>query len=346
MKGTALVVLGAVLALQQQPQQPVFRGRVETVAVPVTVFDPFETLVTNLNQDDFTILDNGKKQEITTFSSGLQPIRAVALVDVSASMMPAIDLAMLAAEQFVIRLRSEDRAKVGLFNIRMHLSPEFTSDRDSLLRWMRQPPPFSNPTKLLDAIDTGITELANEAGRRVVIVFTDGCDTASETTWAKILDRIYAEDVMVYAIMFSPRIILKPPEQRTLNFGSARGSMGGGSRGNEFPCSLHHWLETSNATPLGDFFKVDDPRWTRGPQLVHQLAAETGGGRFHLTPAVEVNRTFTALMNELHYLYLLGFTPQKRDGKIHDIKVQLKDPRLVSRARQHYLAPSEGAGKQ
>jgi VWFA-related protein len=346
MRGTALLVLGVVVVLQQQPQQPVFRGRVETVAVPVTVFDPFDTLVTNLKQDDFTVLDNGKKQEITAFSSGLQPIRAVVMVDVSASMMPSFDLAMLAAEQFIIRLRGEDKAKVGMFNIKLHLSPEFTADRDGLLRWLRQPPPFSNPTRLLDAIDTGINELADESGRRVVIVFTDGCDTASETSWSRILERIYAEDVMVYAVMFSPRIILKPPEQRTVNFGSARGRMGGQSVADPFPCTLHHWLELSNATPLSDFFKIDDPRWTRGPQLVNQLAAETGGGRLHLTPAVEVNRAFTALMNELHYLYLLGFAPPKRDGKIHDLKVQVKDTRLVLRARQHYLAPIDSAGKQ
>ena len=44
-------------------------------------------------------------------------------------------------------------------------------------------------------------------------------------------------------------------------------------------------------------------------------------------------------MNELHYLYLLGFTPQKLDGKVHEITVKVKDRALVIRARQHYLAP-------
>jgi VWFA-related protein len=350
LKAFAVALAGAAVAASQQQapppaqtpppqQQPVFRGRIETVSVPVSVFDRYDTIVTRLEKGDFTVFDDGAPQEITQFSSGLQPIRAVALVDVSASMMGAYDLAMLAAEQFVIRLRPDDRARVGLFNVKTRLSPEFTSDRDALLRWLRQVPPFSNPTKLLDAINEAITELLPEQGRRVVLVFTDGCDTASETSWNTVLRRIYSEDVMVYAIMFRPRIILKPPPERTMNFGSARGGMGGRSGSNPFPCTLDHWLELSNATPLSDFFKVDDPRWTRGAQLVHQLASETGGGRVNLTPADEVNRLFTAIMNELHYMYLLGYAPPKSDGKLHEIKVKVKNPDLVIRARQHYLAP-------
>lgn len=325
----------------QDQRPPVFRGRVETVAVPVTVFDPENTLITSLTRDDFAVFDNDKRQEITQFSSGLQPIRAVVLVDSSASMMPVIDLALTAAEQFVIRLQPEDKAKAGLFNARVSLNSEFTSNRDTLLKWLRREVPFSNPTKLLDAVNEGVTQLSTEDGRRVVIVFTDGCDTASETSWSKLLTRIYAEDTMVYAITFRPNIVLRAPPQQTLSFGSAASMYGGQNRSNGPvpPCTLHHWLELPSGTPVKDFLKVDDPRWTRGPQLVTQLASETGGGRIVLTPALEVNSLFTAIMNELHYLYLLGFTPQTADGKVHEITVRVNDRKLVVRARQHYLAP-------
>ena len=103
-----LLAIG-VLLRAQEPQQPVFRGRLEAVAVPVTVFDPEGELVTELTRDDFTVLDNGHKQDITTFSSGLQPIRAFVIVDISASMMPVIDLALAGAEQFIDRLRPDDK---------------------------------------------------------------------------------------------------------------------------------------------------------------------------------------------------------------------------------------------
>jgi VWFA-related protein len=334
------LLIGGVLQSAQEPQQPVFRSRLETVAVPVTVFDQYDTLVTSLAREEFTVFDNGRRQEITTFSSGLQPIRAVVLLDTSASMMPSIDLARAAAEQFVIRLRPDDKAKVGLFNQRVQLSPEFTANRDKLLAWLRQDLPFSNPTRLLDAVNQAVTELLAESGRRVVVVFTDGCDTASETGWSTIASRINTEDVMVYAVTFRPQIVAKPPPQQVLSFGSARGMPPVRSDDRAtLPCTLHHHLELPTGSPLKDFLKVDDPRWTRGPQLVHQLASDTGGGRLYLTPAEEINAVFTQVMKELHYLYLLGFTPQKLDGRMHELTVKVKDPTLVIRARRHYLAP-------
>jgi VWFA-related protein len=346
----AAVVAGlvgvAVLVRAQEPtpqqQQPVFRGRIETVAVPVTVFDPENSLVTNLTREDFTVYDNGKKQEITTFSSGLQPIRAVALVDVSASMTPVLDEALSAAELFVDRLRPDDRARVGMFSTQTWMSPEFTANRDALLSWLHRDQPYNNPTRLLDAIDDSITALLPETGRRVVMVFTDGCDTASQMSWEPLLERVRAEDVMVYAVMFKPHLEVQPPPQHEITFGyhmpMTMGTVRPSTAG--LPCLLHYYLELKDGSPISDFKKVDDPRWLRGPALVDQLATETGGGRVVLTPKEEMNRLFTTILNELHYLYLLGFTPQTPDGKVHDLNVKLKDPKLMIRARQHYVAPT------
>ena len=333
----ACVIAAAAIPLAQgAPQQ--FRGRVETVSVPVAVFDTTSTLVTSLTRDDFIVFDEGKRQDITQFSSGLQPIRAVVLVDSSASMTPVLDQALMAAEQFIIRLQPEDKAKAGLFNSRISLNSEFTSNRDTLLGWLRREVPFNNPTRLLDAVNQAVTELSTQEGRRVVMVFTDGCDTASDTGWSTLLRRIYAEDTMVYAITYWPHLAVQAPQQRTLTFGAPMG--GGRNSGPTLPCTLHHWLELPNTAKPKDFLKVDDPRWTRGPQLVSQLTAETGGGRIQLAQTDDVNSLFTTIMNELHYHYLLGFTPQTADGKVHEITVRVNDKKLTVRARQHYLAPS------
>jgi VWFA-related protein len=353
---TLACVLGAAVVLgaqsppaAQAPQQPIFRSRLETVAVPVTVLDEESRLDTKLTRDDFTVFDNGKKQTITTFSSGLQPISAVALVDASASMMPVIDRALTAAEQFIIRLRPDDRAKVGLFSVKTWMSPEFTADRDALIRWLRDDLHNNNPTKLLDAIDEAITDLSGETGRRIVIVFTDGCDTASQTSWTRLLAHIRAEDVMVYAVMFQPHLNVKMPPQHTITFGTG-GMFGSGvtSGGGPppLPCTLHHYLELTDDTSLHDFFKADDPRWLRGPALADDMAVETGGNHFVLRPEVEVNRLFTSIVDEMHYLYLLGFTPQTLDGKVHELTVRVNDPTLVVRSRQHYLAPIRAGTSQ
>ena len=331
----AAVVL-AVVALDARPQSPppaqppqqaqVFRAGLTTVAVPASVYDADGDIVRHLTRDNFMVFDNGRRQEITNFSSGLQPIRAVVLVDASASMMSAIDLAQYAAEQFVIRLEPEDAAKVGVFSARINISPEFTADRDALLKTLRADLPFSNPTRLLDAVDAAITQLQDQAGRRIVVVLTDGCDTASLTDWDTLLQRIHAEEVMVYVVRFRTRIQMPEPAMRSR------------SRAAEGPCTQHARLELTTATPISEFRKVNDPRWILGPQLLTRLTTDTGGTSVLLSSADDVNTTFTRIMQELHYQYLLGFSPATLDGKVHEIAVRVNDRALTVRARKAYVA--------
>ena len=72
-----------------------------------------------------------------------------------------------------------------------------------------------------------------------------------------------------------------------------------------------------------------------------RLSEETGGGFFLLKKTDELTTTFTRVAQELHSQYVLGFTPQVLDGKIHKLEVRLKKPGMVARARKSYVATSE-----
>jgi hypothetical protein len=69
-----------------------------------------------------------------------------------------------------------------------------------------------------------------------------------------------------------------------------------------------------------------------------KIAAATGGGYFELTSPRELATTFARVADELHHQYALGFTPEKLDGKMHELTVQLSKPEFVARARKRYLA--------
>jgi VWFA-related protein len=314
----ASVVLASLPAWQQAP---VFRGAREIVAIPATVFDRYGELVTNLRASDFTIRDNGKVQEIANFTSGLQPITAAVLLDTSLSMTAAIPQARAAAEAFVDRLRPEDRAAVGLFSSRVTLSEPFTSDRDQLLRELHDDTSFSNPTRLFDAIDAAITALSPLDGRRIVLALTDGCDTQSTITWPALRSRVLAGDVMVYFIQFRTRLLLP----------------GGGARND---CQRQAMAEL----PLtGESGRLNDPdRMVASNEVLSSLTTGTGGDRVILSSADEINSTFTQIMTELHYQYLLGFSPEKKDGRLHALQVTVNDKQLVVRARRSY----QSAGKE
>jgi Ca-activated chloride channel family protein len=198
----AITALAGTLVIAQQPQQPdqpVFRAGVRTVPIYATVIDSSGRLVPDLEQSDFTLLDNGKPAEMILFSNESQPFTAVVMLDTSASMTANLKLLNRAAEQFLLRLLPVDRAQVGAFNDKIQLSGEFTNDRDALISALNDLY-FGNPTRLNDAIGASLDALQDIDGRRVVLVFTDGEDTSSRTGFKTVLERARDEEVMVYSI--------------------------------------------------------------------------------------------------------------------------------------------------
>jgi Ca-activated chloride channel family protein len=195
--GGVLLAGTAVLATSQD--QPVFRSSVRTVPIYATVVDSSGRLVPDLERTDFSILDNGKPADVSLFSNDSQPFSAVVMLDTSASMTANLKLLNRAAEQFLLRLLPVDRAQVGAFNDKIQLSGTFTNNRDELIGALNDLY-FGNPTRLNDGIGAGLDALKGLDGRRVVLVFTDGEDTASRTSFKTVLERARDEEVMVYSI--------------------------------------------------------------------------------------------------------------------------------------------------
>jgi VWFA-related protein len=249
----------------QDPPPQVFRGGGTTVVVPTTVFTRAGLPEMTLEQDDFRLFDEGRRQTITQFIRSEEPLTAVLLVDTSASMTVGLDQARHLVEQLVVRMRPGDRARVGSFSDKLILHRTFTSDRDSLLTTIRQDLHIGNPTRLLDAVDNAISTLVTEPGRRVILLVTDGCDTASQTAWGRVLDRIRIEEVMVYALQIRTRVNILPENRNRRVWDCV---------------SLEQQFMTAETiTSFKDVFQ--DARVALRPDVVlDQLTTETGGSRF------------------------------------------------------------------
>jgi Ca-activated chloride channel family protein len=196
------------------PQQPTFRLVTQVVPIYATVTDAEGRLVPDLAREDFQVFDNGKPQEITQFSNETQPISVVVMLDTSASMTVNLELVKRAAEQFLIRLLPEDRGMVGAFNDKIQFASELTGDRDALVGALNDLQ-FGNPTRLYDAIDASLDELRGLEGRRVILVLTDGDDTASRVGFGHVQARARAEDVMIYAIGLESELVIDGRRIRT-----------------------------------------------------------------------------------------------------------------------------------
>jgi Ca-activated chloride channel family protein len=196
---TIALLAAATLTAAAQQEAPTFKATTQIVSVPATVLDGQGRLVPNLEQEQFTVFDNGKPQDITFFQNETQPFSVVVMLDYSASMTSSLDLLRAAAEQFLLRMLPQDKGQVGAFSDKIEFSGNFTNDRDDLISALRDLQ-YGNPTRLWDAVDQSIEMLKPVDGRKVVLVFTDGDDTYSKIGFGSVLDHAKQNEVMVYAI--------------------------------------------------------------------------------------------------------------------------------------------------
>jgi len=327
----ALVALVlAALASAPRAQQPSFTAGTRTVAVYATVTNAQGRLVPDLSREDFAIDDSGKRQELTVFSNDVQPITVVMLLDRSGSMKPNFDLEERAAEAFVRAMGPNDKARIGSFANHIQIDPtDYTSDKEALLKILRSDLQEDGPTPLWNAVDMAIDKLLVEQGRRVVLVFTDGVDRpmnfASHNKSLKdVMKRAEERDVMVYAIGLAGQNGIpgmSSGRDRGGSRGIGPGAIGGlGGRG------------------LGGYSGRQQIDLEGPDEGLPKIAGATGGGYFELKSPATLVSTFTRVADELHHQYALGFTPEKLDGKMHDITVHLSQQGLTARARKRYLA--------
>jgi VWFA-related protein len=321
-----LAVFAAVPIAARQAQPPTFGAANRTVAIYATVTSAQGRLVTDLKRDDFTVDDNGKRQALTLFSSDIQPITLIMLLDRSGSMKPNFELEERAAEAFVREMLPQDKARIGSFSKYIQIDPEdFTSDRDQLRKILKTELQPEGPTPLWNAVDRGIDKLLVEQGRRVILVFTDGVDaplnfSGKNKSLKDVMKRAEEDDVMVYAIGLAGQIGTPAPGDR-----AGRGAMGPGAIGGLGGRGMGGYS--------GRQSEMEQP-----DEGLPKIAGATGGGYFELKSAVDLVRTFTRVADELHHQYALGFTPQNLDGKMHDLAVKISKADLTARARKRYLA--------
>ena len=316
-------------------QEPTFRGNVRTVAVYATVMGADGRLVPDLARETFSILDNGRRQELTLFANDVQPITVVMLLDRSGSMKANFSLVQQAAEQFVDVMLPADKARIGSFSNRIQIDPrDFTSDHDELHRILQTELQEEGPTPLWNAINVGITDLLHQQGRRVILVFTDGMDAPfpgqSNNSLKDVMKRAEEEDIMVYAIGLNPSNPYSGGGGYRRGGGGSGGGFGGGGFGRRG--GFGRGFGGGGRPPVADHPDEGLPK----------IAAATGGGYFELTTTNDLGATFAKVADELHHQYALGFAPDKLDGKMHALDVRVTGDGRTVRARRSYLA--RGAG--
>src|ERR1700748_3166707 len=187
-KGMARFVLLAPLALAAQDST--FRMDGKLVILCVTVTDKTGAIVGGLAKDDFQVSEDGRPQKIAVFERQSElPLNLTLAIDTSGSTYKDRYLEQDAAKHFIhALLRQQDQMSLIEFATDVRQLVDFTnkvSQLDHGLGALRG----GDATALYDAIYLGARDLAKKEGRKVLVLVSDGGDTAKSTTYAEALEQ-------------------------------------------------------------------------------------------------------------------------------------------------------------
>ena len=319
--------------LSAQPQAPqadqsevseedVVRTSTNLITVPAQVMDRNGRFIGSLRKEDFLIYENGVEQQVGYFGSEEQPFTVALLLDVSGSTQTRLQAIRAAANGFISRLRPNDRLILVSFDGKINVLTEAVTV--SQLRRLRlRLDAVNDGTLLYDTLDVVLNQrLAAIPGRKAVVLLTDGVDQGSTRASRKQNLRDADEsDVLIYTVQY-----------------------------NTLP-QLPERLSSITDTKIRARVQARmEKEYAIGGAYLRTLADETGGRLYNADTLVDIQLSFGAIMEELGRQYSLGYYPkgQVRAGEKRDLKVRVRVPNLVVRARESYIAsaiPSKQSGQ-
>ncbi len=175
-----------------------FKTTGRLVQVYATVTDSRGQYVDNLKSNQFTILDQ-KPQTVTGFEPQSNEVSCVLLLDTTGSMQFALPALKNAALRLISQLRAEDSVAVYTFSDSVRESQPFTTDKAAAKRAVLHTQAFGD-TALYDALARVGQDLSGRAGKKVIVLFTDGKDNASTLNPDAAIQRAKANGVPIYTI--------------------------------------------------------------------------------------------------------------------------------------------------
>lgn len=301
----------------------VVRVNTNLVSLTASVRDRDGRFVTDLRQEDFIVLENGVRQQLSHFAPVEQPFSVVLLLDTSGSTRIRLRDIQDSAIAFIEQLRPHDRVIPLTFDNKVvTLLPDWASDRDVLRRailsartGIENAPSrtvrvkgFDKPitllyirTRLYEAVHRAAELLAPVKGRKAVILLTDGFDTGerSSVTFKSTLREAEELGALIYPVQYCD-------------------------------CEIKDARERWSA------------KWVAN-EYMESLAKKSGGRFYRAENMKKIERAFASIAEELRHTYSLGYypTPSGQTGGTRQVKIKVTRPKLVVREGKTYVYQRE-----
>lgn len=322
----AITLTAAVAVSHAQDPDDVVRTDTSLVQLNVGVVDPRGRAVTSLSRNDFTVFEDGVKQQILHFEPTDAPFSLVLLLDTSGSTINFRPQMKSAAVRFLDALAAEDRVAVIQFNAKVKALTGFTTDRKKTGYAIENRAEGAGETHLYEALKYALSELDKEGNqrRKAIVVMTDGLDTQLRNSDRPLLARANTDQEAVASIDAKASSALNG----VLTAADRQGV-------SIFPLAL----------PSGDPRRLPLPDpvitgiYSAARTRLQSLADRTGGRLNEIQRLDQMARLYAEVAAELRTLYTVAYQPRSDRslrGKWHEIKIEVGQPELIVRTRPGY----------
>jgi VWFA-related protein len=320
--------------------------RVDTdlVSVEAAVSDKRGANAAALDANDFVIYEDGVPQRISNFATTDVPFNVVIIIDTSGSTRDDVNLMKRAARRFLTELRPGDRVAVVAFNESVQLLTHLTSDRNRVERALALLEPGSG-TAFYDALHLTIEAVLGKIqGRKAIVVLTDGVDSYGSYTYDRLRPEIEKSGTAAYFLELNTESYT---EAGLLRSCSDRAHF----RFSGKQLNKYYQAEKARAEQATDHCLLSNDERRRINQRLYemahaemaQLADRTGGRVVPVSDIQQLGPAYAQIAAELRTQYSLGYYPSNdaHDGKWRSLRIEIKRPGLIARAKPGYRAPVE-----
>ena len=312
---TFAAIILTVTSVSVWAQEEVERVETNLVTMNVAVTDSRGNYVRGLSKSDFTLLDDGRPQEIDTFSAQSTPVSIGIVYDMHPSTDEVTFSVLDALKAFTKGLGGSDDYFVNVFSENGSLTTDFVPTRDQLVKFVDNGG-RTGPTSLYDAVFAAANKVSRMKNpKKILLLLTDGADQNSQHSLKQLKLHFRSVNVPLYAVTF-----------------------------NNDPRQSFSYVDLTQKGPR-QVFRVDERSGVDAAALA-ELSKTTGGQTFEGSLR---NRYYLAalcqkVMSEISNQYVIGFYPDSRDNKWHRLSLAVRSPASTKynvTTRRGYQSPNK-----
>jgi len=326
-----------------EPASAKIRVQSLLVTTPVTVIDSSGNFVSDLDQKDFNVLDNGVPQRLQRFEVAADPVALVILVQTSDSVDSLLGQVRPLGPVFSqLLLGPSGQAAVMFFSDKIQVAEDFSSDEDRLDATLKQVRGFGHQARLNDALMQALAKLEAQprTERRVIVAFSDGSNSGSESSKADVIRRATHDEVTIYGLRLSraEAMLRQKPEDEPMSPLDANitrplppGTVPTATNSQNVwgtPVPGTEIISAAGNTISSEFSK----------NLLETYAGYTGGAYYSHWSEKALQNQLNRVADEVHSQYEIAYAPNTLEAPgFHRIEVKVAKPGVKVRARAGYF---------